>query len=513
MIFKDIKKRDSFQSKIMVLIVALAIFGIMATVSINLVRDFYKNRAKIVELTTSVANVVGLQAISTLEFNDIESAKGILTSGSSGSIIQDLCLYDLNDSEFARFSKETSELSCPDQIGKGHSFVSSKLFVWHSIERNGSKIGTLYISSSTEQLYDAIIEELIFVFGMSIGIIIFTLLVASKTLKSLIRPIFEMGHIASDISSTKDYSLRVERHKKDEIGVLADLINQMLEEIEQRDKDLVSSQQELANLNQTLQDKVHQRTLSLKATIDELVETREKAIQSDKLASLGTMAAGIAHEINNPLAIIEGNATLADFQLSKGEVDEVRERMARIVDSTERITDIVNSIRMFSGQREEDALVNYRVQKLITRVLSMCEARITSKGIKIEMGQIPEKLNIPCRPVDVCRIIFSLLENSEQELSKTGSGWIKIDCVETNSHVDIRITDSGSGIEKSLSNKIFDPFFTMKPVGQGQGLGLSLAKSLALEHDGELSLDDKSKNTCFVLKLPKFKLSLLKKSS
>lgn len=238
--------------------------------------------------------------------------------------------------------------------------------------------------------------------------------------------------------------------------------------------------------------------------LEKLVDTRTKELfHSSRLAALGEMAGGIAHEINNPLAVIEGKATLALEMVNGGLYNQKRliDDLTLISETTQRIARIVHGLRVFSRSGETDPMVEIPLSEVISDTLSLCQERFRAKGVDLFL-----KLNfqdkIFCRPTQLSQVLLNLLNNSYDATSNTPAPWIEIKSEIKNDKVVIKVIDSGQGIPRAVAEKIMQPFFTTKPVGQGTGLGLSISQGIVEDHGGRLWLDRESQNTCFVIELP-----------
>jgi len=222
------------------------------------------------------------------------------------------------------------------------------------------------------------------------------------------------------------------------------------------------------------------------------------------MSSLGEMAGGIAHEINNPLAIIGLSANQISEALAKTPADLsfAKESAEKIVQTVRRIGKIVKGLRSFSRSGEKDPFSPSHLKQIIDDTLELCRERFNSGGIQLTVD-CPSDLMIPCRAVQISQVFLNLLNNSFDAIADLPSPWIRIQVTESNGYVDIRITDSGAGIPPKIAEKLMAPFFTTKEVGSGTGLGLSISKGIVEDHRGTLEYVSESKHTEFLIRLPK----------
>lgn len=229
-----------------------------------------------------------------------------------------------------------------------------------------------------------------------------------------------------------------------------------------------------------------------------------KLAASAKLASLGEMASGIAHEINNPLAIILTSGTQLRHATQRDSLTpDVAFKIATRIETTAiRIGKIIKGLRAFAREVGGTPMERVSLRQIVEETLEFCRERFRSHEIDLEVAPIPEELSLHCRSVEISQVLLNLLNNAfDAVLGSTGK-WVKLEASATGSEVRILVTDGGPGIPPALREKIFQPFFTTKEVGRGTGLGLSLSKGICESHGGSLALDDSVEATRFVVTLP-----------
>jgi signal transduction histidine kinase len=233
-----------------------------------------------------------------------------------------------------------------------------------------------------------------------------------------------------------------------------------------------------------------------------LSENKQKMIQSEKMASLGEMAAGIAHEINNPLAIIIGKTERSMRRTEKLSVEQSKIEFEELNSTAKIITKIVKSLLKFSRSAESDPREIVNINSILLESLNLCTERLKKRDIALHLGSTIN-VDIYCKPVQVSQVFINLINNAADAVQNEPDKWIRIESqmLEQNK-VLISITDSGPGIPESIVSKIMQPFYTTKDVGKGTGLGLSISKGIVEEHGGLLYLDRSSKNTRFQIELP-----------
>gem|GEM_PF-6029315 len=255
---------------------------------------------------------------------------------------------------------------------------------------------------------------------------------------------------------------------------------------------------QLKEANSMLEQKVEERTRTA-------MEQQQTLIQSAKMASLGEMAGGIAHEINNPLMIINGYtenlyALIESNQLTPEKAANFQDR---IYCATDRICNIIKGLRTLSRETSQDELQETTLSQLIKDSLSLSESRFSSHDIALKVVLPVKEMKLQCNSGQICQILINLLNNAFDATELKENAWVEIRAEEFREKVMIRVIDSGPGISPELANRIFDPFFTTKEIGKGTGLGLSISRSIVERHHGRIFIDHSMLNTCFVIELCK----------
>ena len=235
----------------------------------------------------------------------------------------------------------------------------------------------------------------------------------------------------------------------------------------------------------------------------EILEQRQALVNSARLAALGEFVGGIAHEINNPLAIISGKLTLLDISLESDELDTTafKKNVREVIQTTDRISKIIHNLKTFSRDSDKDDFKYCSLEKIIAEMLSLCAEKLRLSDIDIEC-QIDQEIHIFCQKVQISQVMMNLINNACDAVMETDVRWIKILGRRIGGLVELSVSDSGRGIAEDVEEKIFDPFFTTKELGKGTGLGLSISSSILSHHNGKLIHRKDSINTQFVLQLP-----------
>jgi len=299
------------------------------------------------------------------------------------------------------------------------------------------------------------------------------------------------------------------------------------EKVQRRTAEVVKQKKEIEEKNEVLEDQKEE----LRSMLENLKLTQSQLVQSEKMASLGQLVAGIAHEINNPVTFISagvdslgtnldevrqvlevyhrltpGNAAekLKEIENLKEQIDykqairEINKLIESIKNGTERTTQIVNGLRTFS-RLDEDVLKVADIHEGLDSTLILLRNRYKNRiEISRDYGNIPL---LECFPGQLNQVFMNIISNAIDAIEDKGV--IIISTSKSNGFIQINIKDSGSGMPENIKAKIFDPFYTTKEVGEGTGLGLSISHGIIEKHGGSISVQSEAGNgTEFIINLP-----------
>jgi signal transduction histidine kinase len=268
---------------------------------------------------------------------------------------------------------------------------------------------------------------------------------------------------------------------------------------------LDSANNELQDTNSNLEQIVNKRTQALSKALDDLKMQQGQLIQSEKMASLGQMVAGVAHEINTPLGYASSNVEIIreSLQGMGQEVDaesleEFDVLLADVEYGLNQISELVMSLKDFSRvDRSQSQLFDLNAG--IDTALKICNNQLKD-GVSVErnFAELPE---ISCAPSQLNQVFLNLINNAAQAMD--GQGLIQIATRQVDGDVEVAIRDNGSGMDEDTRAHIFEPFFTTKAVGKGTGLGLSIVFRIIEDHGGTIQVESElGKGTEFVVRLP-----------
>jgi signal transduction histidine kinase len=366
------------------------------------------------------------------------------------------------------------------------------------------------------------------------------------TIKKMVHSGFASGNIQTIIDRFTDQEGREKIMERTAIPVKDDtgqihtitLVSRDITEIHQQSEEVRHLNLKLRKISSELIKK----NTKLEKTLRNLEQTQAQMIQSEKMASIGQLAAGVAHEINNPTGFVSSNLkTLSDYQndmnrviddyralkttlktvpgsdfpdaiadlLSRVEasetevdIDYIREDVGELIgdcrEGTERIKKIVEDLKHFAHPGE-DRLKETDINAGIESTLNVVNNELKYKATIVkELGNVPI---VNGYPQQLNQVFMNILVNAAQAIEKSGE--IRIVTGTVNGMVEVRISDTGCGIAKENINKIFDPFFTTKEVGKGTGLGMNIAYNIINKHGGDIRVESTlGQGTTFIIHLP-----------
>jgi C4-dicarboxylate-specific signal transduction histidine kinase len=252
----------------------------------------------------------------------------------------------------------------------------------------------------------------------------------------------------------------------------------------------------------------------LKESQEMLKANQVQMIESARLASLGEMAGGVAHEVNNPLTVILICAEKLKKQIKDLENEiptqhkNLIEQIDKIESTSQRISKIVSGLRAMSRNGSNDPFALASIGKIIEDSLSLCQQQAKNANIQIKIDSRHAQTQIMCRAVQLSQVFLNLFVNAFHALETSKDKFIEIKTELTDKMIKIEFSDSGDGIPEENRDKLFTPFFTTKKVGHGTGLGLSISRGIIQNHQGKLYLKKDSQQTTFVIELPMGEVSV-----
>ncbi|MDV7187282.1 ATP-binding protein [Lutibacter sp. TH_r2] len=521
------------------------------------------------------ATLIGDYCAVPLDFDMSENAAETLEKLQNIPSVEIGIVFNNKNEIFAEFYKKGTKVKVelPDSIESWSKFEGDYLNVCQQILYENNVVGKIYLKVSTSKLSQKIKSYLLTMLYLLTALLFVSYFIALGLQRILSDPILKLTKATKNISEEGNYKLRVEKIGNDEIGELVDEYNKMLAKVYERENAL------------------KQRTNQLSKTLDDLKKTQQKLIDSEKLAALGQLIAGVAHEINTPLGAIR--SSIGNFKNSLKTVikeypnfineippnsrklfTELLEESLKnqhLLTSKEERTYKKNIIKIFDNNHIEnshyfaDTFVDMMVVNNVEKYLSLLklpnskvlidmaykltglqrstsniqyatnraskvvfalknssrlghsdeqmlfnitegiETVLTLYNNQIKQGIIVSKdyeivPKILCNPDELNQVWTNILHNAIYAMKLKGN--LDVSVYNKENYVVVAITDNGKGIPETEIAKIFDPFYTTKPAGEGTGIGLDIVKRIVKKHNGKVEVESKPGKTTFKVFLP-----------
>jgi C4-dicarboxylate-specific signal transduction histidine kinase len=307
----------------------------------------------------------------------------------------------------------------------------------------------------------------------------------SNLLKRSILYAIERKRVEGELKKHRDHLEELVRERTAELTTVNNQLNQEVTERKQAEKALKNSFNELK--------KVHQQ----------LEQSQSQLIQAEKMSAVGTLAAGIAHELNNPLMAI---LNFSSHCLKHSTEDDRRYSFLQDIEhEAGRCIEIVSNLLTFSRSEKdgEEAYQNESLARIIKRVVSIMSYRIENEKVSLSTHIAEDTPQIWVKVGSMQQVILNLVTNALDAVEESQKKEILIEVHPDGDSACLTIADSGSGIKPEIINKIYDPFFTTKPVGKGTGLGLAISRNIIESHGGDIICENKlGASTIFKVTLP-----------
>lgn len=397
------------------------------------------------------------------------------------------------------------------------------------IEHTSRVIGELEIGFARESILKNIIQsaEKIITMQMVAGILL-AILLLWRVHRIITRHLIDLNRQLENKNNSEEHQhLTLQREAyNDELSAVVNSFNQLTVEIDQELKDKEAAQQELAEINSQLEQRVEERTQNLQDAIDELHTTLEnlrntqtQLIESEKLSSLGGMVAGVAHEINTPIGLcITTHSFIKDIfrdmnqrfetgNISKQNFTDFMHSMEESVDilskNLERAAKLIKSFKHVSEDQAGEALRRFNLEEYLQEILSTLHPKLkmTKHEVKINC---PNDLDLIGYPGALSQVITNLIMNSLLHgFEGINDGCITIEASRQGASIEILYADDGKGLSKESQLKIFEPFYTTKRGYGGTGLGMHLVYNLVNQTlQGSIQLQQASQGCAFMITIP-----------
>ncbi len=380
------------------------------------------------------------------------------------------------------------------------AFVVNDLYISayepiHDVD--GQRVGMLHTGYLEAPFRNARNQALAALVVMFLLVITLSTWVAIRGAKTLFQPIEAMAGVVRATQAGEEKRIGSVA-SQDEIGELARQFDQMLDLLQERKQQLQHAADELETKVEERTHELKEKNIRLQKTINLLQQTRQRLVTAEKLAALGELTAGIAHEINNPTAVILGNMDVLIYEL-KEQAEPVRTEIDLIIEQIYRIRAIIDKLLQYSRPTEYAGYVQpLDVNEVIEDTLILVKHEIENQGAVV-IKNLQASVSVTINRQELQQVLVNTLVNAAHAIDR--KGLITIETADWSGEgVVIRVCDNGEGIPADSLSRIFDPFYSTKH--QGTGLGLSVSYGLIRRYGGDITVESEvGKGSCFEILL------------
>ncbi|TMO69217.1 sensor histidine kinase [Pseudoalteromonas aurantia] len=506
------------------------------SISISTYLDVKEQKKLIINKLDMIAEIIAFNAQITLIFEDRKTEEKRLKSFNEVELVKNIHIYDIDDvtNKPVFFTSYNASKTPPVPLKvnsvnelKVPKITADYIELIKPVVYEGKIEGYVYIRGGLERLNKYINTKIIVDIMLTTFVLVLVLLVARGIQKRIATPIEALSLLLQDVSKNHNYNARAERSNIEEINILANNLNLMLARTQNQLERHKADKQEIKQLNQSLEEKVNQRTIALREANQELLNTLERMhqyqnqiVENEKMASLGQMVAGVAHEVNTPIGLgVTGSTLLRDKlsdirtafeqksltskQLERFIGDGI-ENLDLIYRNLNRAADLISSFKRVAVSQDLELSSDVNITNLLTNIITAMNADIAVKQPVIDI-QCADGLTISSKSGPLQQVFEQLISNSLLHAFKgIENNSIDINISRSSNQLSILYTDNGCGVPNSIRKRIFDPFVTTKRGEGGSGLGMHLVYNLVTQAlNGNIALDeDYASGTRFIISLP-----------
>ncbi|ATC93799.1 sensor histidine kinase [Pseudoalteromonas tunicata] len=509
---------------------------LILSISVSTYLDIEKQRSFALEKLVTYADIIAFNAQVSLLFNDRETEQKRLEGFRAATVIENIHIYKIDEftdeiTFFTSFSA-TNIPPIPTRENKlvGATkpvFIENHIDIVRPIAFEGIIQGYVYIRGGMTALNDYIREKLIINVVVALSVLTLVFLITLRIQRRFTQPIEALSKLVQDVSRNKNYDVRAPYAEISELNQLGNNLNILFSRTQNQLERQRKDELEIRQLNQNLEEKVNHRTIALKEANQELLNTLErmhqyqnKIVENEKMASLGQMVAGVAHEVNTPIGLGVTSSTLLRDKLFEVQtafknktltasqmerfINDGIENLDLIYRNLNRAANLVSSFKQVAVNQDTELSTKVNIPELFNNVLLTMKTELSATAHKVNID-CPSHLIIQSKAGPLQLILQNLISNSLiHGLSPESPGNIKIEVKQNKKGVRIDYFDDGKGMPSFIRKKIFDPFVTTRRGEGGSGLGMHLVYNLVTQAlNGSIVLvDEHEKGVHFIIELP-----------
>lgn len=517
-----IDKTTSIKSALIWVIMLICSLTLCLAMVVSTAQDVKLQQKKLVTQLEGYVSIIAFNAQNSILQDDADTEENRLKSFKAVNILHNIHIYKkTTDSDelsfFASYNRDGIG-PFPVQFSRVQQFLKpyisdNYIELAKAIYADEEVLGYVYVRASQEELSAYIQTRILLDILIALIALGSAFFISSKLQKRFTSPIENLLSVMQKVSKQKDYQVRAPTAPIKEYNMLSRAFNTMLDRIEQQISKLQQAEQENRQLTLSLEQKIAERTDALKTSNQELLNTlatlhqyQNQIVETEKMASLGQMVAGVAHEVNTPIGLGVTASTLlqdklADIQRAFDEkkltssqlarfLSESKENLGIIYRNMERAASLISSFKRVAVDQSNENRRQFNMQQLINEVLLSLRPNLKKTQHQIIVN-CPAQLELDSKPGPINQILINLIMNSLiHAFEHIEQGEMTIDISVQDSNCQLIYTDNGAGVPESIKKRIFDPFVTTKRGEGGSGLGLHLVYNLVTQAlNGKIQLD------------------------
>ncbi|MCF6440045.1 HAMP domain-containing histidine kinase [Pseudoalteromonas luteoviolacea] len=528
--------KTSIRKVLISAVMLVTALSLSLSISISTYLDVKEQKKLIVNKLQMIAEIIAFNAQITLIFDDRKTEEKRLKSFNKVELVKNIHIYAIDDVTnkpvFFTSYNASKTPPVPLKVNEIETLKEPKVSTDYveliiPVEYEGKVEGYVYVRGGLERLSQYINQKILVDIALTLIVLILVLFVARAIQKRIANPIDSLSIMLQDVSKNHNYSARATKSDIEEVNMLANNLNIMLARTQNQLARHQADKLEIKQLNQNLEEKVNQRTIALREANQELLNTLERMhqyqnqiVENEKMASLGQMVAGVAHEVNTPIGLgVTGSTllrdkladinaafeqkTLTSKQLERFIHDGI-ENLDLIYRNLNRAAELISSFKKVAVSQDVEVSSEVNINKLFQAIISSMRAEIDIKNVTWQLS-CSEKLTVRTKAGLLQQVFEQLLSNSLiHGFLDLKDNQIYIQVEQHSQTLEIIYQDNGVGVSNAVKKRIFDPFVTTKRGEGGSGLGMHLVYNLITQALGGTIIlsDDNKKGTEFIITLP-----------
>ncbi|MBI4664251.1 MAG: response regulator [Verrucomicrobia bacterium] len=481
--------------KLMLIIMATSSAALVLACFAFAAYEIVASRQVLPKTMFALADMIGVNSKAALKFEDPKAARDTLESLRAQSQIVSACIYTPEAQVLASYTRadQAPDFVAPELSSEAYRFERDRLFVFHRVIFDDEWIGTVYLESDLHELRARIQRYSAIAVTVLSASLLVAFLLSAKLRRVISDPILQLAQTANVVATQKNYSVRAVKQSEDELGQLIGGFNEMLGQIQARDAALQEAHDELERRVEERTAALTQANAQLKQEIRDRLNLEAQLRQSQKMEAIGQLAAGVAHDFNNIMTIIQGYTSLV---LSSARLSpQAEESLRQVSGAADRAAHLTRQLLTFS-RKQAMTLRSLDLNDLVSGVTKML-GRILGEHVLLQCAYAPGLPAIQADAGMLEQLITNLAVNARDAMPNGGKLIVRtnrrdIDASYANQNPEARpgrfvcleVTDTGCGMESATLGKLFEPFFTTKDVGKGTGLGLATVYGIVKQHEG-----------------------------